>query len=63
MLSISLQPNEYITIGDIVVKLSRLSGDRCYLAIEADKSIPIVRGTVLEREGGTRPACLTPPGK
>lgn len=62
MLALSLTPNEYITInGNIVVTVSRLHRDRCYLAIHADKSIPIVRGTVLERQGGQRPACLDLP--
>lgn len=61
MLKLALDPEEYLTInGDIVVQLSRVAGGRAYLAIEADRSIPIVRGEVLEREGGERPACLAP---
>jgi len=62
MLKLSLLPEEYLTInGDIVVQLSRVAGGRAYLAINADRSVPIVRGEVLEREGGQRPACLEPP--
>lgn len=62
MLKLSLLPEEYLTInGDIVVQLSRVAGGRAYLAIEADRGVPIVRGEVLERQGGERPACLTPP--
>lgn len=62
MLKLSLLPEEYLTInGDIVVQLSRVAGGRAYLAIEADRSVPIVRGEVLERQGGERPACLAPP--
>lgn len=61
MLKLTLLPDEYITInGDIVIQLSRVAGGRADLAICADRSIPVMRGTVLEREGGQRPACLTP---
>lgn len=59
MLQFSLVPEEYFTInGDIVVQLSDVSGGRAWLRIEADRSIPILRGKVLEREGLPRPACL-----
>jgi sRNA-binding carbon storage regulator CsrA len=62
MLKLTLLSDEYITInGDIVVQLAGISGERAYLAINAARDIPIVRGTVLEREGGNRPSCLTPP--
>ena len=50
MLQLSLRPGEYLTIhGDIVVQLAQLSGSRAFLRVEADRSIPIVRGKVLER--------------
>ena len=59
MLALSLQPEEYITINDnIVVTVSRLSRSRCFLAIEADRNIPIVRGVVLERNGNPPPTCI-----
>ena len=59
MLSISLAPDEYFTInGDIVVKFSKVARGRCFLAIEADRSIPIVRGAVLERNGTPPPDCI-----
>ena len=59
MLQLSLFPDEYITInGNIVVQLAQVSGPRAYLRVEADRSIPIVRGKVLERTGSPRPACL-----
>jgi sRNA-binding carbon storage regulator CsrA len=62
MLKLTLLSNEYITInGDIVVQLSEIAGERAYLAIDAPRNVPIVRGTVLEREGVDRPACLTQP--
>lgn len=61
MLAISLEPDEYITInGDIVVKVSKIAKGRCFLAIEADRSIPIVRSAVLERTGTPPPACIIP---
>ena len=48
MLQLSLRPGEYLTIhGDIVVQLAQLSGSRAFLRVEADRSIPIVRGKVL----------------
>lgn len=59
MLQLSLRPGEYLTIhGDIVVQLAQLSGSRAFLRVEADRSIPIVRGEVLERSGAPRPECL-----
>lgn len=62
MLKLSLLPDEYLVINDsIVVQLSRVAGGRADLAIDAPKSVPIVRGAVLERNGGTRPGCLAPP--
>ena len=64
MLQFSLAPEEYFTIGGgIVVQLSDLSGGRAYLRIEADRSIPILRGKVLERQGVPRPACLSTSGR
>ena len=66
MLSISLTPEQYVTIGeDIVVKVSRMEGGRCILAIEADRSIPIVRSTLRERAGTPPPKCIAsqPPKK
>ncbi len=59
MLKLSLTPGEYLTIGDgIVVQLYRMEGGRSYLAIDAPRDVPIVRGSVLEREGGQRPEHL-----
>ncbi len=62
MLKLSLLPDQYLTIQDnIVVQLTRVAGGRAYLAINAPREIPIVRGTLLEQEGKPRPSCLTPP--
>lgn len=64
MLKLTLLPDEYLTVGDnIVVQLLRVSGGRADVAIEAPRAVPVVRGAVLERQGGKRPACLEPPPK
>ena len=64
MLKLTLLPDEYLTVGDdIVVQLLRVSGGRADVAIEAPRTVPVVRGAVLERQGGKRPACLEPPPK
>ena len=61
MLKLTLQEDEYLTInGDIVIHLAHASRSGAELAIEADRSIPIVRGDVLERQGYERPECLNP---
>ena len=62
MLKLTLLPEEYLTIGDsVVVQLMRVAGGRADIAVEAPRTVPIVRGAVLERQGGQRPACLVPP--
>lgn len=63
MLSLSLLPDEYLSInnGQILVHLVRVAGGRAHLRVVADRSIPVVRGALLEREGAQRPASLTPP--
>ena len=59
MLCLSLTPGEYMTIGDsVVVQLDRVSGDRCKIVVQAPREVPILRGEVLERNGGERPACV-----
>lgn len=59
MLHLALLPEEYLTIdGNIVVQLARISGSRAYLRLEADRSVPIVRGKLLERAGTSKPDCL-----
>ena len=64
MLKLSLTQGEYLTIGDgIVVQLCRTEGGRAYLAVKAPREVPIVRGTVSDRNGAARPEGLmrTPP--
>ena len=59
MLKLSLTPGEYLTIdGNIVVQVYRSESGRTYLAIDAPREVPIVRGAVLEREGAARPQRL-----
>lgn len=59
MLCITLLPNEYFTVGgDTVIQYDRLSGERVHLTIHAPREVPIVRGQVLESQGGKRPDCV-----
>lgn len=59
MLRLSLTPGEYFTVnGEIVIQVTRVDGDRVHVAVEAPREMPIVRGAVLEREGGRRPEAL-----
>lgn len=59
MLCISLTAGDYFTLGDdTVVQMDRLNGERVHLTINAPREVPILRGQVLERNGGQRPACV-----
>lgn len=59
MLCLSLLPGEYLTIGEkVVLQYNQTTGERCKLILNAPREIPIVRGKVLEREGGERPDCV-----
>ena len=59
MLCISMRPSDYFLVGeDTVVQFDRLSGDRAHLIINAPREVPILRGDVLERQGGQRPDCV-----
>ena len=59
MLSLQLRTGDYMTIGeDVVVQLDRISGDRCKLMVQAPRDLAILRGEVLERNGGERPGCV-----
>ena len=56
MLKLSMLPEDYMIInGDIVVQVARVAGGRADVAIHARREVPIVRGEVLERQGGQRP--------
>lgn len=59
MLCISMKPGEYFTVGgSTVIQMDRLTGERVHLTVNAPREVPILRGTVLERNGGERPACV-----
>ena len=59
MLSLQLKTGDYMTIGeDVVVQLDHISGDRCRLMVQAPRDMTILRGELLERAGGERPACV-----
>lgn len=59
MLKLTLTPGEYLTIGDdVVVQLYRSEGKRAYLAIDAPREVPVLRGAVAEREGAAPPKKL-----
>ena len=61
MLCISLMPGEYFTVGgSTVIQFDRLSGERAHITIHAPREVPILRGEVLERQGGKRPDCVMP---
>ena len=61
MLCISLMPGEYFTVdGSTVIQYDRLSGERMHLTIHAPREVTILRGEVLERNGGKRPDCVMP---
>lgn len=60
MLRFTMKIGEYFIIGsDTVVQFDNLTGERAHLSINAPREIPILRGDVLERQGGQRPACVT----
>lgn len=62
MLCISMKPGEYFTVGgSTVIQLDRLTGERVHLTVNAPREVPVLRGAVLERNGGERPACVFEP--
>ncbi len=59
MLCITMRKGDYFTIGeDVVIQFDHLAGNRIHLNITAPKELTILRGDVLERGGGERPACV-----
>ena len=59
MLCITMKRGEYFTVGgDTVILFDQLSGERAHLTIHAPREVPILRGEVLERDGGERPGCV-----
>lgn len=59
MLSLTIAPGDYVTIGDnIVLQFDHMGAGSCDLMIQAPREIPILRGEVLERSGAKRPDCV-----
>ena len=59
MLSLRIKENEYFTIdGSITVLVKAIDSSRVLLSIDAPREMPVVRGTLLEKGGEERPACL-----
>ncbi len=59
MLSLTLSPGEYVTIGDnVILQFDCTVGERCKLAFQAPREVAILRGEVLERGGAARPDCV-----
>lgn len=59
MLSLTISPGDYVTIGDnIVLQFDHMPAGHFDLVIQAPREVPIVRGEVLERGGVKRPDCV-----
>lgn len=59
MLCITMRKGDYITLGEnIVVQVEQLNSERVHLNISAPRQVAILRGEVLERNGGQRPDCV-----
>ena len=57
MLSLQLKDGEYLTIGeDIVIQVFTNSTIR--VSVQAPRDLAVLRGEVLERNGGERPDCV-----
>ena len=64
MLCISMRAGDYFTVGgSTVIQFNRLQGDRVHLVVNAPREVPVLRGEVLERQGGKRPDCVIPLSK
>ncbi len=59
MLSLQLRSGEYLTIGDdVAVQVFRQHGSTFRVEVKAPREVPILRGTVRERQGAPRPGEL-----
>ena len=59
MLCISMRAGDYFTVGEsTVIQFTRLTGDRAHITVNAPREVPVLRGEVLERNGGQRPGCV-----
>ena len=64
MLFLQLKDKEYLTIGDDIV-IQVFTNSTIRVSVQAPRELAVLRGEVLERQGGQRPACLSnlPPRK
>ena len=54
-----MDSGDYFKIGeDVTVQVFRDSGGKFIVSVDAPREIPIVRGAVLERDGGEKPEHL-----
>lgn len=59
MLSLQLKSGEYLTIGeDIAVQVFQQPGSSIRVEVKAPRELPILRGSLRERDGGGRPEGL-----
>ena len=59
MLTLRMDSGDYFKIGeDVTVQVFRDSGGKFIVSVDAPREIPIVRGAVLERDGGEKPEHL-----
>ncbi|NBK77809.1 carbon storage regulator [bacterium D16-76] len=58
MLSLQLKSGDYVTIGGNIVVQVYQNGPGFRMAIKAPRDVPILRGDLLERQGGARPEGL-----
>ena len=59
MLSLQLKSGDYLTIGDdIAVQVFKQNGPAFRVEVKAPREIPVLRGSVLERNGSERPEGL-----
>jgi carbon storage regulator CsrA len=54
MLVLSRRPGEELRIGDVVVRVMHSSASRVSLGVQADESIKILRGELIERDHDDR---------
>lgn len=56
MLSLQLKSGEYLVIGgDVVVQVFEQNGPSFRVEVKAPREVPVVRGSVWERDGEKRP--------
>ena len=57
MLFLQLKDKEYLTIGDDIV-IQVFTNSTIRVSVQAPRELAVLRGEVLERNGGKRPDCV-----